>query len=455
MSISPSVGALSRLLNQVRLDARYADAKKRVGRVIRHMPFGQIAWAVSNRMKRRVERVLLPNAFWEEMGFTYLGPLDGHNIQEMEAALIRARDLDTRPTVIHILTQKGKGYLQAETDMVGYHGIAPNGTVKNGALSYSQVFGQTMSKLMQRNEKVVAISAAMLDGTGLAKVAAEFPNRVFDVGICEQHAVTMAAGLAAQGFIPVVAVYSTFLQRAYDQIIHDVCMQNLPVVFAIDRAGIVGEDGMTHQGSFDISYLRAIPNMAIASPADEDQLQHMLYSAIHYQRPTAVRYPRGTGQGVALANEFQKLPIGKGEVIREGNDLAIVAIGPTVYGSLAAAKMLDREGTYCSVINARFAKPLDSELILAQAAKTRKLLTVEENALQGGFGSAVVELLGTSDLSGVRVKCLGLPDKFIEHGPQELFRSLYSLDAEGIAQSVRLFFPELANESHSRIRNKK
>ncbi len=301
MSISPSVGALSRLLNQVRLDTRYADAKKKVKGAFTHLPFGESAWIFSKRMKQRVERVLLPNAFWEEMGFTYLGPLDGHNIREMEAALIRARDLDTKPTVIHVLTQKGKGYPQAETDVVKYHGISPSGGKKSQAPSYSQVFGRTISRLMKENEKVVAISAAMLDGTGLAKVAAEFPNRVFDVGICEQHAVTLAAGLATQGFIPVVAIYSTFLQRAYDQIIHDVCLQNLPVIFAIDRAGIVGEDGKTHQGSFDISYLRSIPNMVIASPADEDELQHLLYSAIYCKQPIAIRYPRGNGQGVDSA----------------------------------------------------------------------------------------------------------------------------------------------------------
>jgi 1-deoxy-D-xylulose-5-phosphate synthase len=418
------------------------------------MPFGETAWAMSNKMKQRVERVLLPNVFWEEMGFTYLGPFDGHNMQEMEAALIRARDLDTRPTVIHILTQKGKGYPQAETDMVGYHGVSPNGVITSGAPSFSRVFGQTVSKLMLQDEKVVAISAAMLEGTGLAKVAAEFPNRVFDVGICEQHAVTMAAGLATQGLIPVVAVYSTFLQRAYDQIIHDVCLQNLPVIFAIDRAGIVGEDGMTHQGSFDISYLRAIPNMALAAAADENELQHLLYSAVSYRQPIAIRYPRGNGRGTAMEDKFQKLPMGKGEIIREGKDLAIVSLGPAVYRALEAAETLAGEGYDCAVINARFAKPLDSDLILKQAARTQNLLTVEENVLNGGFGSAVVELLSAASLSGIKVKCLGLPDKFIEHGPQELFRSLLNLDSEGIVQSVHSFFPALFNQSRVRMQEK-
>ncbi len=443
MAISPSIGALSRLLNQVRLDARYARVKKRVKGAFAYLPFGESAWILSKRMKRSVERVILPNAFWEELGFTYLGPLDGHNIKEIEAALIRARDSDAKPTLIHVLTQKGKGYPEAETDVVKYHGISPNGSTKSQAPSYSQVFGQTVSRLMKEDQKIVAISAAMIDGTGLAKVASEFPDRVFDVGICEQHAVTLAAGLATQGFIPIVAIYSTFLQRAYDQIIHDVCLQNLPVVFAIDRAGIVGEDGKTHQGPFDISYLRCIPNMVIASPADEDELQHLLYSAVYCKQPIAIRYPRGNGKGVNLKQELQKLPIGKGVTVREGEDLTVLAIGPAVHSAIDAVEILAKEGVDCTVVNARFAKPLDSELILSQVERTRKLLTVEENTLCGGFGSAVMELIRSAGFSNLKIESLGLPDKFIEHGPQELFRSLFNLDSEGIAQYIRTSFPEL------------
>jgi 1-deoxy-D-xylulose-5-phosphate synthase len=448
MSISPSVGALSKLLNQVRLDTRYAHAKKKVKGAFAHLPFGKSAWIFSKRMKRSVERVLLPNAFWEEMGFTYLGPLDGHNIQAIESALIRARDLDTKPILIHVLTQKGKGYPEAESDVVKYHGISPSGIIKSLSPSYSQIFGQTVRNLMKENPKVVVISAAMLDGTGLGKMASEFPGRVFDVGICEQHAVTMAAGLATQGFIPVVAIYSTFLQRAYDQIIHDVCMQNLPVIFAIDRAGIVGEDGKTHQGALDMSFTRSIPNLIVASPADEDELQHLLFSAVSGNKPMAIRYPRGNGEGVELKSEFQKIPIGKGALVREGKDLTILAIGPAVHSALEAADILAKEGVDSAVINARFAKPLDSELILAQIEKSHNLLTIEENALCGGFGSAVLELLSNSNLSGVKIKCLGLPDKFIEHGPQELFRSLYNMDPEGIAQYIRTSFAALFDESH-------
>jgi 1-deoxy-D-xylulose-5-phosphate synthase len=452
MSISPSVGALSRVLNRVRLDTRYAQAKRRVEGAFNRLPFGESAWIFSKRMKRNFERVLLPNAFWEELGFTYLGPLDGHNIVEIEAALTRARDLDTKPTVIHVITQKGKGYPEAENDVVKYHGISPNGSHKSPDPSFSQVFGQTMSGLMKENSKIVVISAAMLDGTGLARVASQFPDRVFDVGICEQHAVTLAAGLATQGFLPVVAIYSTFLQRAYDQIIHDVCLQNLPVVFAIDRAGIVGEDGKTHQGAFDISSLRCIPNLAIASPSDEDELRHLLYSAVGYHQPTAIRYPRGNGPSVSLTAELHDLPRGRGKVVKNGSDLSILAIGPCVYNAAEAAEILAREGVDCSVVNARFAKPLDCELILSEAKKTRNLLTVEENTVCGGFGSAVAELLCTSDLTGVRIKNLGLPDNFIEHGSQELLRALFNMDSEGIIQYVRSSFPDLFSRSSVEIK---
>jgi len=445
MAISPCVGALSRLLNRVRLDTRYASAKKKAIRAFRYLPFPDYAWEMSKRMKRNVERVLLPNAFWEELGFTYLGPLDGHNIVEMEAAFVRARDLDRKPTLIHILTQKGKGYPQAEHDVVKYHGIspvyAPPDIKIKAPPSYSKVFGETLCRLMQENEKIVAVSAAMLDGTGLAEAAARFPKRVFDAGICEQHAVTLAAGMASRGLRPVAAIYSTFLQRAYDQIIHDVCLQKLPVIFAIDRAGVVGEDGRTHQGSFDISFMRCIPELIIAAPSDEAELRHLLYSAFLYDSPTALRYPRGAGRGIELTSELKYIPPGKGELLRDGKDLTILALGPPVYQALEAADALAKEGIDCAVVNARFAKPLDSALILSLVRETPNILTVEENSLRGGFGTAVMELLSDSKITGVNIKSLGLPDKFIEHGPRELFHSLFNIDAEGIAQQVRSVFP--------------
>ena len=451
MSISPTVGAVSGLLNQVRFDPRYEFAKQEARKTVTSLPFGELAWSLSKRLKSQLERGLLPSAFWEELGFIYLGPVDGHNVRELEAALSRARDFESKPTLVHVLTKKGKGYAAAEANATRFHGVAPNNNTQDGqAPSYSHIFGQTVLRIMQENKKVVAITAAMLDGTGLAPVASQFPDRVFDVGICEQHAVTLAAGLATQGFVPIAAIYSTFLQRAYDQIIHDVCLQGLPVVFAIDRAGIVGDDGKTHQGSFDISYLRAIPDIIVASPKDEDEFQHMLFTAVNAGKPMAVRYPRGLGEGVPVKPVLERLPIGKAELLRDGKDLAILAIGSTVYPALAAARRLAKEGIYCTVVNSRFAKPLDSELILELAARTKRLLTVEENALIGGFGSAVLELLSNAKLEGVQVECLGLPDKFIEHGTQELFRSMFDLDADGIARRIKASFPGIIYQAPSK-----
>lgn len=446
MSISPSVGAVSRLLNQVRFDPRYESAKKEARKTVSHAPFGELLWSLSKRVKSQLEGVLLPSAFWQQLGFTYLGPVDGHNIEEVEAALSRARDFESAPTLVHVLTRKGKGYAAAEANATRFHGVPPNNTQSSDSPSYSRVFGQTVLRLMRENRKVVAITAAMLDGTGLIPAASEFPDRVLDVGICEQHAVTLAAGLATQGFVPVVAIYSTFLQRAYDQIIHDVCLQNLPVVFAIDRAGIVGDDGKTHQGSFDLSYLRCIPDIVIASPKDENEFQHLLFTATNAGRPMAVRYPRGRGEGVLLEQDLRLLPLGQGELLEDGQDLAILAIGSTVYPALAAAEQLAGEGVGCAVVNARFVKPLDSRLILDLANRTGRLLVVEENALPGGFGSAVLELLSRAGARDTKVECLGLPDRFIEHGTQELFRSRLNLDSEGIARVIRSSFHELVTE---------
>jgi 1-deoxy-D-xylulose-5-phosphate synthase len=444
MAISPSVGSLSRLLNMVRLDSRYESAKEEARNIVTRLPLGEPAWALSKEVKSRLKGALIPGAFWERLGFIYLGPVDGHNIRELEAALSRARDHETKPTLVHVLTKKGKGHPLAEADAVKFHGISPNDTKADVAPSYSEILGRTALRLMRDDSRVVAITAAMLDGTGLAIAAREFPQRVFDVGICEQHAVTLAAGLATQGFVPLVVIYSSFLQRAFDQIIHDVCIQNLPVVFAIDRGGIVGDDGKTHQGAFDISYLRCIPNMVVAAPKDEDELQHLLFTAVKAGCPMAVRYPKGKGQGVPLSTDLQQLPLGKGEILRDGQDVCILAIGSTVYPALDAATQLAEEGIECTVINARFAKPLDSELILEQTSRTKRLVMVEENTLAAGFGSAVVQLLESSKLPGVRTECIGLPDEFIEHGPQELFRSMFDLDAEGIARRIRGSFPELA-----------
>jgi 1-deoxy-D-xylulose-5-phosphate synthase len=440
MAISPSIGAVSRLLNQVRFDRRYETAKRVARKRITRLPMGRFAWGLGTRVKSQVEGVILPN-FWEQFGFTYLGPVDGHNEKDIEAALTRASN-ETGPTMVHVITRKGKGLPDAEADAIRFHGISAPVQNPDGLPSYSQVFGRTVQQLMERDDRVVAISAAMLDGTGLAAVARAFPKRVLDVGICEQHAVTLAAGLAAGGFIPIVAIYSTFLQRAYDQIIHDVCLQNLPVVFAVDRAGIVGDDGKTHQGAFDLTYLRGIPNMIVAAPKDEAEFQDLLYTAVGCGRTMAVRYPRGNGGGIVLAPEANEIPIGTGEVLRRGADIALLAIGATVHPSLAAAEMLAAEGVQCTVVNARFAKPLDAVLIRELAATTGRIVTVEENSAIGGFGGGVLELL-SGGKQHVVVESIGLPDVFVEHGTQELLRARYALDAEGIAGRVRKAFPDL------------
>ena len=443
MAISPSVGAFSRFLNRMRLDPRYEAAKRKAKATFTHLPFGQPAWTVGKRLKGRVKRALVPGALWEAFGFTYVGPVDGHDIKSLEAALTRARDYETKPTFVHVITKKGKGYPPAEEDAVTFHGIAPSTVSVGNGPSYSQVFGQTVLRLMRENPRVVAITAAMLDGTGIGPAGREFPQRVFDVGICEQHAVTLAGGLATKGFIPIVAIYSTFLQRAYDQIVHDVCIQNLPVVFAIDRAGIVGDDGRTHQGTLDLSYLGCIPGLTVAAPKDENELQHLIFTGTRANRPMAIRYPRGSGPGSALDPDLHEIAIGQGEVLRSGSDVAILALGTTVYPSLEAAQVLSEKGVDCTVINARFAKPLDADLIVETAKKVKRVLTVEENTLAGGFGSAVLQLLQARSLRDVQVRCLGIPDEFVEHASQPFLRAKYALDASGIASQIVDSFPEL------------
>ena len=436
-SIYPSVGALAKLLNMVRLDARYEIVKSKMKRLITRLPLGNLAWGAANQTKSRFRMALLPSAFWEEMGFTYLGPINGHNISEVESALRRARDYETGPTIVHVLTKKGKGYPPAEKNAVEFHGISPQGIRDTDShISYSTIVGQTIQRLMRDERRVVAITAAMPNGTGLNIAASEFPDRVFDVGICEQHAVTLAAGLATQGFIPIVAIYSTFLQRAYDQVIHDVCAQNLPAILVIDRAGIVSHDGRTHHGAFDLSYLLAIPNMVVAAPKDGNELQDLLFTAVNSGRPFSIRYPKDEAGKVYLREKLERLPIGSSELLRHGNDVSIIAIGAMVTPALDAADILAERGIKCTVINARFAKPMDSELILHASASTKRLLTVEDNCLVGGFGSSVLQLVAQSGLEGTKVECCGLSDEFIDHGPRKLLLAESGLDANGIVQRV-------------------
>ena len=445
MSISRNVGAISSYLGKVITGELYTKVKKETEQLIKNIPrIGEPMLKVAKKAEESVKGLMGPGMLFEELGFKYVGPISGHRFDHLFPTLENIKKLNG-PVLVHVVTKKGKDYPPAERDPAAYHGVPPfdikTGLPLNKSTipTYTKVFGQTISKLAETNEKIVAISAAMPEGTGLSMFSERYPDRFYDVGIAEQHGVTFAAGLASGGFHPVVAIYSTFLQRAYDQIAHDVCLQNLPVTFAMDRAGLVGEDGPTHHGTFDISYLRHLPNIIIMAPKDEDELQHMLYTSVNYQGPSAIRYPRGTGVGVELRSHFRLLEIGKGEIIFEGSDVAIIAIGNMVYPSIEAAGILKKRGIDAAVINARFIKPVDESLIISLANKYHNIITVEEGVLAGGFGSAVLETLERNSLSDVKVKRIGLPDKFIEHGSIKELHNIYGLDAPGIAQDVQSF----------------
>ncbi len=444
MSISPTVGALAKLMGRVRFDQRYRRAKAKGQRILNILPLGTKVWRASKKFEAGFKGLVMPTTLWEELGFTYMGPIDGHNLRELEIALNQARNYRDKPTLIHVVTTKGKGYLPAEGNAVYFHGVPAKSAYSKTVPTYSEVFAQTVLQLARQNPKLVVITPAMPEGNSLSIVQAEFPERVFDVGICEQHAVTFAAGLAAQGYVPIVAIYSTFLQRAFDQIIHDVCLQELPVIFAMDRSGIVGDDGKTHQGTFDISYLTLIPKLFIAAPKDENELQHLLNTAVKSNHPMAVRYPRGSGLGVKLDSELKMLPLGKGEVLCSGDDIGILAIGATVGPAVEASQELALKGIRTTVVNARFAKPLDTDLVIDLASRVKRLVTVEENTVCGGFGSSVIGLIQQAGLFNVQVKCLGLPDDFIEQGSQSVLRAKYGIDAPGIARQALSLFDALS-----------
>jgi len=380
---------------------------------------------------------------WETLGFHYIGPVDGHDLDALQTQLRAAKAITDKPVLVHVRTQKGKGYHPAETNPEKWHGVAPKTINKKNAPTYSQVFGDTLTDIARTDKRVVAITAAMPAGTWLTGFAQTFPERFFDVGIAEQHAVTFAAGLAAQGMRPVAAIYSSFLQRAYDQLIHDVALQNLPVTFAIDRGGIVGDDGRTHQGAFDLAYLRSIPNFTVMAPKDEAELVEMLWTALTIDGPVAIRYPRGAGEGVTLPARPQTFPTGQAEMLRAGADVAILALGATVYPAMEAARALSSLCVEAAVVNARFVKPLDGDLLKSLALNFNRLVTVEEGVLAGGFGSAVLELLEARGLNYVTLKRLGLPDEFVEHGDRSIFLKRYNLDAAGIVSVIQRTFPEL------------
>jgi len=442
MSISHNVGALSTYLNRIRTDPIYFRVKKDLEYLLSKVPaIGGTMVKVVERLKDSLKYLLVPGVLFEELGFTYLGPVDGHNLGLLKNTLENTKKIKG-PILVHVITKKGKGYRPAEENPGKFHGIGPfaveSGQVlkRNTNPSYTEVFGQTLVNLAKENEKIVAITAAMPDGTGLKAFSRTFPQRFFDVGIAEQHAVTFGAGLANEGFKPVVAIYSTFLQRAYDQIVHDACLQKLPLVLAIDRAGLVGEDGPTHHGVFDFAYLRHIPEIVVMAPKDEGELQQMMKTAVDYPGVIAFRYPRGRSRGAALTQCPQGLPIGKGEVLREGKDLVILAIGTMVYPALEAAEELSRENNLeVTVVNSRFLKPLDEALITSLTQDIGKVLTVEEHVLSGGFGSSVLELMEARGLNP-QIKRLGLPDDFIQHGEVKLLLEKYRLDKKGIRDAA-------------------
>ena len=446
MSIAPNVGAVSRMLEALRTAQPYRSAKHVARQVLEHMPGSDLAEEARRRIFNSLKALLIPNLLFEQLGFTYFGPVDGHDLFAIESVLEKARNFGDGPVFVHLHTEKGHGYGPAEEDNVKWHGVSATGSAKPAAPQYTAVFADAVREILAADTRAVAITAAMPGGTGLQPLFKDFPGRLFDVGICEQHAVTFAAGFATQGIVPIVAIYSTFLQRGFDQVVHDVAVQGLPVVFAMDRAGIVGDDGRTHQGLYDISYLRILPGMTLMAPKDEAELRQMLWTAYRHaaagRGPVGVRFPRGTGFGVSLDAPLAELPLGISETLRDGSDLALIAYGQPVRAAVEAAEMLAREGLEATVVNARFTKPLDAERLLALAARIPRFLTIEEHVIAGGFGSAVAELLAERG-ARVDVEMLGIPDEHVDHGAQKLWRRHYGLDPEGIVATIRRRWPQL------------
>ena len=443
MSISKNVGAISAYLSRTITGEFYGKMREETGQLLRKIPhIGSDMQKLARRAEELAKGVVLPGLLFEELGFQYSGPIDGHNFEHLLPTLENVLKMKG-PVLLHVITKKGLGYEPAMKNPVWFHACPPfvleTGVPAKKAArpSYTAIAMDALVKLARDDQRVVAITAAMCEGTGLTAFEREFPNRLYDVGIAEQHAVTFAAGLAAQGMKPVVAMYATFLQRAYDQVVHDVATQNLPVTFCIDRGGLVAEDGTTHHGAFDYAYLRHVPNMVVMAPKDENELQHMMKTCLEFNGPISVRYPRGVSLGVKMDPAPQALPIGKGEILKAGTDVAIFAIGVSVWQAVEAAERLDKEGISTAVVNGRFVKPLDQELIVDVAKRARYVLTVEEGCRIGGFGSAVLETLSDAGVTDVKTKILGLPDWYIEQGPQDLLRERYGLTAEGIYQSVK------------------
>jgi 1-deoxy-D-xylulose-5-phosphate synthase len=444
MSIAPNVGALSSFLSRKMSKPLVRRLKSYAKEFLGTLPGDLVEWA--HKAEESFKAFISPSLLFEALGFRYLGPIRGNRIEDVLETLENARRMlagGEGPILIHALTAKGFGYAPAEADPFKYHGVTPfeieSGEMRKSAAgppSYTKVFSDALIQLANEDPRIVAITAAMPDGTGLDRFQKVHPDRYYDVGIAEQHAVTFAAGLATEGIKPVVAIYSTFLQRAFDQVVHDVCVQDLDVTFALDRAGLVGPDGATHQGFYDVAYLRALPNMIVMAPKDENELRHMLKTAIEHPGPAAIRYPRGAGFGVSLDAECKTIPIGESELLRDGDQVAVLALGTLAHVALEAAHALHAEGISAAVVNARFAKPLDTKRIVALARRCRAVVTIEEAAAAGGFGSAVLEALAEAGVA-VPVHCLAIPDRIIEHGDSVAIRAALGLDAEGIARAAR------------------
>lgn len=461
MSIAPAVGALSGYLNRIKGAQSYQHIKEEIGDALESVPgIGESLRRAAKSFKDAIAAAVLPGALVNELGFKYIGPVDGHHVASVVRALEQAKKVDDGPVIVHTLTTKGKGFPNPEKNYYAYHATGPFDpdtglpfkSSKASAPTYTSVFGDAMCELMAGDEKIIGLTAAMPDGTGIDKVLEKFPERAFDVGIAEQHAVTFCAGMACEGLKPVAAIYSTFLQRGFDQVIHDVCLQNLNVTFAMDRAGIVGADGPTHHGLLDIAYFRGYPNIILMAPKDESELRDMLLTAIEFDGPAALRYPRGNGVGVDISAPPKELEIGKGEVLREGKDLAIVAYGSMVYPSLEAAEKLAKDRVQATVVNARFVKPLDSDLILSLARDHSLIVTIEEAYLMGGFGSAVMELLEQHGLQDkVKVVRLGVADEIVTHGDPKTLLAAYGLDADGICERAKSALDSGSQEKRLRV----
>jgi len=440
--IDPRVGAISSFLSKQFTKDSVVRLQKNLVTLLRTLPKGENLYYVARKVKESFLGLVTPGFLFEALGFQYVGPIDGHNLTEMIETFRSAQRVG-RPTLVHVITQKGKGYGPAEQDPIKYHSVTPFHVLtgkpkkeKSPIPTFTDVFAAALIKLAKQNPRVVGITAAMGSGTGIDKLSRELPGRSYDVGIAEQHAVTFAAGMATEGWIPVVAIYSTFLQRGYDQILHDVCIQNLHVVFALDRGGLVGADGPTHHGVFDFAYMRSMPNMVIMAPKDENELQHMVKTAIEHSGPISLRYPRGEGWGVKMDEEPRSLEVGKAELLRRGKDIVIIGIGDTVIPALRAAEDLSQLSIEAAVVNARFVKPLDRELLLDLFGQVPRVITVEDHVLNGGFGSAVLEFLADEGMTEVKVRRLGVPDRFIPHGTQSELSKMCGIDKDTIAQTA-------------------